>query len=332
MFDYDWTFKDYPTECNKKKVFGAFSCGGGSTMGFKLAGFEHLGGIEIDKKFAKTYLKNHNPRFFCNEDIRKFNTRKDLPEDLYDLDILEGSPPCSSFSMSGNREKDWGKKKKFAEGQELQTLDDLFFHFIELANILKPKIIIAENVRGMLFGNAKAYLYNINVKLKQIGYIVQVFLLNSATMGVLQARQRVFIIASRKDLKLPSLKLSFNQKPIPYKDIEYSNFENKLSKSLIKYYDRCEVGKSFSSVTSKGSFFNWIKCHPQKSLNTIIAKNCLVNYRERRLLCNRELTLGSSFPLDYDFCNVSPVKILGMSVPPVMIASIAREVYTQWFK
>ncbi|PTT71001.1 hypothetical protein DD829_21265 [Chryseobacterium sp. HMWF035] len=69
-------------------------------MGYKLAGFHHLGGVEIDNKMAKIYQTNHSPEYFYHEDIRDFNTRTDLPEELYELDILDGSPPCSAFSMS----------------------------------------------------------------------------------------------------------------------------------------------------------------------------------------------------------------------------------------
>lgn len=74
-------------------------------MGYKLAGFQHLGGVEIDPKMAKIYQTNHTPTYFYLEDIRDFNLRTDLPEELYDLDILDGSPPCSAFSMSGKREE-----------------------------------------------------------------------------------------------------------------------------------------------------------------------------------------------------------------------------------
>ena len=145
---YNWSFKDYPKK-NGLKVFGTFICGGGSTMGFKLAGFEHLGGVEIDSKVAEVYKLNHNPKYLFNEDIRTFLAREEYPEELYNLDVLEGSPPCSSFSLSGNREKDWGKKKVFAEGQAEQRLDDLFFDWIKLVDKLQPKIAIAENVMGM---------------------------------------------------------------------------------------------------------------------------------------------------------------------------------------
>ena len=72
-------------------------------MGYKLAGYEHLGGVEIDPKVAAIYKANHNPKHLFIEDIRAFNKRNDLPEELYNLDLLDGSPPCSSFSMAGTR-------------------------------------------------------------------------------------------------------------------------------------------------------------------------------------------------------------------------------------
>ena len=154
--NYRWTMKDdYPTEKNGLKVFSCFACGGGSTMGYKLAGFDVIGCNEIDPKMNKVYIENHKPKFNFLEGIQTFKLRDDLPEELYDLDILDGSPPCSSFSMAGNREKDWGKEKKFKEGQAEQVLDTLFFDFIDLAEKLKPKVVIAENVKGITQGEAK---------------------------------------------------------------------------------------------------------------------------------------------------------------------------------
>jgi len=131
--------KGYPKPCNKNlhhktwtlKVFWTFVGGGGSTMGYKLAGFHHLGGVEIDNKMAKIYQTNHSPEYFYHEDIRDFNQRNDLPEELYELDILDGSPPCSAFSMAWQREECWGKEKVFKEGQKKQILDELVFVFCD---------------------------------------------------------------------------------------------------------------------------------------------------------------------------------------------------------
>ena len=125
---YDWTLKDANFTKDKGKVFSCFACGGGSTMGYKLAGFDVLGFNEIDPRMAECYIKNHNPKYAYIEPIQEFKNRDDLPGELYNLDILDGSPPCSSFSIAGNREKDWGKKKKFTEGQAEQVLDTLFYN------------------------------------------------------------------------------------------------------------------------------------------------------------------------------------------------------------
>lgn len=96
-------------------------------MGYKLAGYDVVGNCEIDRKICEMYKKNLHPRYSYNMDIRDFLLlpENELPEDLFQLDILDGSPPCSVFSMSGKREKDWGRSKRFREGQERQTLDDL---------------------------------------------------------------------------------------------------------------------------------------------------------------------------------------------------------------
>ena len=106
--------------------------------------------LVIDKKMIEVYKLNHNPKYSFHESITTFAKRKDLPKELYELDILDGSPPCSSFSMAGNREKDWGKEKIFREGQAEQVLDTLFFDFIDLAKELQPKVVVAENVKGLL--------------------------------------------------------------------------------------------------------------------------------------------------------------------------------------
>lgn len=105
---------------------------------------------------------------------------RELPPDLYNLDILDGSPPCSTFSIAGNREKDWGKEKKFREGQSAQILDTLFFDFIALARVLQPKVVVAENVKGLLMGSAIDYVRRIYKDFDNAGYYCQHFLLDAS--------------------------------------------------------------------------------------------------------------------------------------------------------
>ena len=112
-FSWKWYLKDLQPD-KSVNVFSTFSCGGGSTMGYKRAGFHVLGNVELDKAINAMYVKNHHPKYNFNMDLRDFNNLSDLPDELYNLDILDGSPPCSTFSMAGQREKGWNVEKKFS--------------------------------------------------------------------------------------------------------------------------------------------------------------------------------------------------------------------------
>lgn len=341
-FAYKWNLSDgYPAPGIEKhglKVFGTFICGGGSTMGYKLAGFEHLGGVEIDPQVADVYKANHNPKYLYVEDIRDFADRLEYPADLYNLDILDGSPPCSSFSMAGNREKDWGKEKVFREGQAKQRLDDLFFDYIKLAKKLQPKVVIAENVKGMLQGNAKAYVKRVKYEFEKAGYKVQLFLLNAASMGVPQKRERVFFICQRNDLKFKDLKLAFDEKPILFGEVKTNEMQYPLSENMKKWWLLKKEGDiGFEDITkrvkgAKGSLFNHKFLYDNKVANTITTSGLTTDFNLPRYLSDYENKLIGSYPLDYNFKNIEPKYLIGMSVPPVMTAQIAHEIYLQWLK
>lgn len=334
-FPFKWYLKDgYPAdgiEKNGLKVFSCFACGGGSTMGYKLAGFDVLGCNEIDKKIIEVYKLNHKPKYAFNQDIRDFRKLPELPDELFNLDILDGSPPCSSFSMAGNREKDWGKQKQFTEGQAFQTLDDLFFEFIALADRLKPKVVISENVKGLISGHAKGYVKQIFREFDKAGYNTQLFLLNAAFMGVPQKRERVFFISTRKDLNLPKVKLEFNEKPIVFREVAKVNDKAdktvKYSDLFVKYWNEAEQGKSM------GKFASIKKLHMGKTPNTLVAGTSAMcgHPTECRPISRNEILLISTFPLDYNLNETIPHYLCGMSVPPVMTAQIATKIKEQLF-
>ena len=345
-FPYKWTLKDAVFTKDKGKVFSCFACGGGSTMGYKLAGFDVLGCNEIDPKMIEAYKANHNPKYAYLEPIQTFKMRNDLPDELYNLDILDGSPPCSSFSMAGNREKDWGKEKVFREGQAEQVLDTLFFDFIDLAEKLQPKVVIAENVKGLLLGNAKDYVRQIYREFDLAGYYVQHWLLDASKMGVPQRRERVFFIALRKDLAepfmkqvdmftvLPKLQLVFNEPEIPYKE-----FKTEIGKKASNlYYSRWEkripTDKHFGDITERidgtGSCFSDVFAKLNKPLPTITGKGGVFDFEDGHFISDDSFKKGGSYPLDYDFKGNKVSYLVGMSVPPVMTAQIAKQVYEQW--
>ena len=347
-YNYEWTLKNANFTKDKGKVFSCFACGGGSTMGYKLAGFDVLGCNEIDPKMMEAYQKNHNPKYSYLEPIQTFKLRDDLPDELFNLDILDGSPPCSSFSMAGNREKDWGKEKKFREGQAEQVLDDLFFDFIDLAKKLQPKTVVAENVKGLLLGEAKAYVRRIYDEFDKAGYIVQHWLLNASKMGVPQRRERVFFIAMRKDIakqflhqvdmftQVPKLDLNFNQQEIPFNKIEQPISDEKgkhIPEGILPYWEKIKPGRSCADVHPKGHYFQELKLDPNRALPTLRASlNSYYHYEIPRRLYDKEICLGGSYPLDYNFVNNAVIYLIGMSVPPLMIAQIADEIYEQWLK
>lgn len=347
-FPYNWNLKDAVFTKDKGKVFSCFACGGGSTMGYKLAGFDVIGHNDIDKKMIEVYKENHKPKFSFHESITTFAKRKDLPQELYNLDILDGSPPCSSFSMAGNREKDWGKEKKFREGQELQVLDTLFFDFIDLAKELQPKIVVAENVKGLLLGDAKQYVRKIYTHFEDAGYYCQHFLLDASKMGVPQRRERVFFIFLRKDLatqfmhqvdmftEVPKIELEFNEKEIFFSELE-DNLGAKLNEKNITYQrwlKRIITDKNFGDITAringKGSDFNTNIIHSNEVFPTVVSKGCEIKYNLPIKISKSEYCKIGTYPGDYNFLTNKAPYLIGMSVPPVMTAQIATEIYTQW--
>jgi len=335
-FPYKWTLKDANFTKDKGKVFSCFACGGGSTMGYKLAGFDVIGCNEIDPKMMQAYIANHKPKYSYLEPIQTFKLRNDLPDELYHLDILDGSPPCSSFSMAGNREKDWGKEKKFREGQAKQVLNNLFFDFIDLAKKLQPKIVVAENVKGLLLAGAQKYVAEILKQFNDAGYYVDYKLLDASKMGVPQRRERVFFYAIRKDLykgeftdlfgARPKLDLGAHESEIPFKVImDDTDKESRLSPLYLKYWDRAQMGETV------GLFKTNKKLHLEKIAGTLSSGDRQYHPVYKRRLNDKEICLEQTFPVDYDFASNDCNYLCGMSVPPVMTAQIATRIYEQWF-
>lgn len=336
LFPYRWKLSDgYPAKGiprHGRKVFGTFICGGGSTMGYKLAGYDHIGGVEIDPKVAEVYRVNHNPRHLYVEDIRAFNERADLPDELFSLDLLDGSPPCSSFSTAGSREKGWGKAKVFREGQAHQRLDDLVFAYVDTIAKLRPKVAILENVKGLLAGNAKVYAKEIVKRLRGHGYTVQVFLLNAATMGVPQMRERVFFIA-RKDATWPDLTLVFREPPIPFGMVfQKSDNRKPLSPSNAKRWHQTAIGCNPIAKTGNNFGFLTRASHSKVAPTILSGQTFLAMQDTPEDASENEYKMIGSYPLDYNFGGIPSKYLIGMSVPPVMTAQIAHQINVQWFQ
>lgn len=343
--DCAWNLSDLATvPQNGVKVMSTFACGGGSSMGYKRAGCSIVAANDIDPEMAWHYKHNLHPPLYYLCPIRDLLTAT-LPPELFDLGILDGSPPCSTFSMAGSREKAWGKEKHFREGQAKQVLSDLFFGYLDLVKRLKPKVAIAENVKGMLIGNAKGYTKMIMARFKELGYRPQLFLLNAADCGVPQKRERVFFVAVRDDIEAPPLKLAPTHRWIgpqeSCNDIQLLSTDEK-SETLHKsntdliWWPKTKPGEQYADAVVrsglKEKLWNHKRLHPDKPANSLTATHEMINHwSDPRTLTFREWKRLGSFPDDYQAKTDKIGKyMIGMSVPPKMAEQVARAVIDQW--
>jgi DNA (cytosine-5)-methyltransferase 1 len=217
-----------------------------------------------------------------------------------------------------------------------------------LAKKLQPKVVVAENVKGLLLGNAKEYVRRIYREFDLAGYYVQHWLLDASKMGVPQRRERVFFIALRKDLAKqflvqqdmftvnPELMLDFNEPKITFKDIFHDYTDRPLSEHYQKFWNIKEYGDIDFSVSSArmgknpNAQFQYKYLYMDKVANTITAGEQCVLFDYPRYRNFDELCECGTYPKDYNFIKNKPEYLIGMSVPPVMTAQIATEIYTQW--
>lgn len=203
-------------------------------------------------------------------------------------------------------------------------LSDLFFDYLDLVERLKPKVAIAENVKGMIIGNAKGYTKMIMARFKEIGYRPQLFLLNAADCGVPQRRERVFFCALRNDMDAPLLKLAPQHRWIGAHEScadlggEWDGFRQMTAMN--------------ERLTRKGLRPTHPVSMPCASLVATDAGNHLLKANgEARQFSYREWKRLGSFPDDYHAKTDKIGKyMIGMSVPPKMTEQVARAVIDQW--
>lgn len=185
-------------------LVSTFSGCGGSCLGFRMAGYRTLWANEFVDAARETYEANHPGVPVSPADIRTITADDILTvagKKAGEVDVLEGSPPCASFSMAGSREKAWGKVKGYSDTE--QRVDDLFFEFIRILDGIRPRVFVAENVSGLVRGVAKGYFKEILRAMRKTGYQVEAQLLDASWLGVAQARKRLIFVGTREDMPPP---------------------------------------------------------------------------------------------------------------------------------
>ena len=197
------------------EVFSTFSGGGGSSIGLSLAGGRVRVALEFVPEAARTYQANFPASQVIQEDIRALVADKDRLHSLLrssglasdDIDILEGSPPCSEFSSAGRGLSDQNELRSYSDVTQ-RALAMLPFDFIDLASLLSPKVVILENVPGLTHAGKKHVLSNLLQALccpaaplnPRREYFVNYRILSSADYGTPQKRRRLFIVGIRRDV------------------------------------------------------------------------------------------------------------------------------------
>jgi DNA (cytosine-5)-methyltransferase 1 len=311
----------------KSTVISTFAGCGGSSLGYKWAGFKELLAIEWEDNAVQTFKLNFPETPVWQRDICTVTGQEILDFCKIkkgELDIFDGSPPCQGFSTAG--------KRKVKDNR-----NDLFKEFVRLVNDLQPKVFLMENVSGMVKGKMKGKFIEIMSTLKSLNYEVKAKLMNSMYYEVPQSRQRMIFIGVRKDLnKQPSYPEPL-KKVITVKEAlsELNNNENELSEAFIKtpkYIKPFLIKMKDYEVASKYSngirYFN----HKRNSINrpsrTILKTPDTYHHSENRLLTLLELKILSSFPINYIFVGDlrNNYNRIGNAVMPKFMYHVAKHI------
>ena len=360
---------------NKFNVISTFAGGGGSSTGYRLAGGKILCINEFVEEAQNTYRENYPDTPILPGDIKELSG-KDFMDianiGIGELDILDGSPPCSAFSVAGklSHSRDgkhsdgWGQTKNYSDGKMVENIEDLFFEFLRVANDIRPKVIIAENVKGLTIGEAKEYFNKIQNTFEDIGYDVVAKVLDSRYFGISQTRTRVFFIGVRNDitekagLNFMTIGNVFPQElpdVVPLKDaligLEYDEEEVKyLTEKFSKTAYWRDTGSKMEidppkvltgmDYHPKGHHFNLKRVSQYQPAPTLTAMGSndttagAFHWAEPRKLTLGELKRIQSLPDDFKLTGKWNQKSerIGRMVPPLMMKVIADSVYNKILK
>lgn len=317
---------------NNFNFIDLFSGAGGLSCGMVMAGFTPIASIEIMKEAVETYKYNFIIKKGFNEKIETRDIRQQsVKEELYsyvkniDIDVIVGGFPCQGFSMAGKRVID-------------DPRNSLYLDMLEIINKVRPKVIVMENVEGILTMLKGQVVEKIISDYKNIGYNVSYKLLNSADYGVPQTRKRVIFIGNRMGLE------NYHPKPI-YNKENYKTLGEAIEKFMFleenheinhiftKHSDKIKE-RIINTLEGKSMYSNysdaWKKSAWNKPSCTIKENHGGVNLHPKlpRVLTPRELATLQSFPDDFIFKGSKKWQLvqIGNAVPPLLAKAVGLSV------
>jgi len=310
-----------PNSKNKWKVIDLFAGCGGLSLGFESAGFD-VTGYEMNPKYVETYNRNLN-----GECVQKKIT-EDVDLDKH-VDVIVGGPPCQPYSETGAGFTKGKNKKKSFKGSKDER--DGFPAFISHVKKLKPKIFIAENVRGLAFERNKKYLSSVIKQFQELGYTVEYSIIKMSNYEVPQNRERLFIIGHDGSYESPkSSKKSFtvrnalgdfaSEAPLDGRYLSASEDEY-----ILRYEEKCQLKNPRDLHLDKPS--RTLTCRNLAGSTADMIRLNMENGRRRKIRV-KEASRIQGFP-DWFIFNESrstAFNEIGQSVPPLFAKKLAESV------
>ena len=308
----------------KPTVISLFAGCGGSSLGYKLAGFRELLAVEWDDNAVATFRLNFPDVPVYHGDIAKLTGAECMklagigPSEL---DVFDGSPPCQGFSTAGKRRFD-------------DPRNSLFREYARLLRELQPRVFVMENVTGMVKGCMKQAYLTIIAELRSCGYRARGEVLNAMYFNVPQSRQRVIIVGVRNDLGIEPSHPKPQTKPTGPKQ------ERDAAERWLTPHQVASARTHKARHLAKRNGFGWQKLSESSPSPTwpktqILQTSPLWEYADGRLRApsSVELKRIASYPDDFRFTSYDAQwERIGNSVPPNLMRAIAEHIKTNILK
>lgn len=295
ILDSAWQQHLAPRAVDAPTVISTFAGGGGSSLGYSMAGYRELLAVEWDDNAVATFKLNFPDVPVYHGDIAQLSVEQCLEMAgirAGELDVFDGSPPCQGFSTAGKRLMD-------------DPRNQLFREYVRLLQGLQPKVFVMENVSGMVKGKMKLIFADILRELKASGYTVSARLMNAMYFHVPQSRQRMIFIGVREDLGIAPSHPGPESRAIALRNI-------------------CP-----DALASKSQKINpWIPSHLPFATIGKQRRDWRLNTQDgMRIPTLIELRQLASYPQAFQFVDAdSAWERIGNSVPPLFMRSIALRI------
>lgn len=329
-----------------------FSGCGGFSKGLEMAGHKCLLGVDFQKEAVETFSKNHRNAHALHMDIHNL-TKKELVRyiDIRDIDMVVGGPPCQGFSTVGRGDVNDGR-------------NSLFQQFVRVVKITKPKIVLFENVTGLLASKNTEVLHQIFSSFERLGYHMDVKVMSAELYGVPSRRRRAIIMGVRDAVpsfpKPVSLKiqktntvefalgnLHDRKGKLLNHNIDSAQVSNKMDFDRLKYipagagirYQKDEL--AYLPKTLRYDV-NWEKISEGRFRQTrlqrlpldqpaptiLTSRTTYYHPKENRFLTVREAARLQSFPNDFIFEGslTAQFRQIGNAVPPMLAKKLGEEI------